>query len=180
VRHRTLACAFTGALLLASGCGERAEPVGELSQTYPVSVRGAGESPTVLERPPRRIVALDPGSAELVAALGAGRRLVGVPALAGRGRAVEVVTAAGTVDVDAVVDLRPDLVVGTTSTDPLDLARAARESGAASYLQPSASVADVQRGVVELGFLLGRAPKARQLVGDIRVASCVWAPRSSS
>jgi iron complex transport system substrate-binding protein len=36
------------------------------------------------------------------------------------------------------------------------------------YLQPAASVRDIERGGLELGFLLGEAPPARRLVGSIR------------
>ena len=65
--------------------------------------------------------------------------------------------------------LEPDLVVGTPSTDPLDLTRAARESDAITYVQPAGSV-DVERAALELG-LLGAAPQARKLVADIRRGS---------
>jgi iron complex transport system substrate-binding protein len=154
--------------VLAVGCGERAEPVGELRAEYPVAVRGAGDRPTVATKAPERIVALDPGSAELIAALGVEERLVGVPAGVKVRTATQVVSAVGRVNVDAVVRLDPDLVVGTPSTDPLDLARAARESGGVSYVQPAVSVAELTRGALELGFLLDRAPEARGLVARIR------------
>ena len=167
MRHRLFAAALVVVAVGAAGCGERAEPTGELPQTYPVVVRGAGDRPTVASRAPRRIVALDPGSAELVAALGAGRRLVGVPADVDVD-ATEVVNAIGRVNVEAVVRLEPDLVVGTLNTDPLDLTRAARESEAIVYVQPASSVEDVERAAVELGFLLGTAPQARRVVADIR------------
>jgi ABC-type Fe3+-hydroxamate transport system substrate-binding protein len=72
-------------VLVASACGERAEPTGELEQRYPVTVQGAGEQPTVTPERPERIVALDPGAAELVIALGARDRLVGIPAGVRRG-----------------------------------------------------------------------------------------------
>lgn len=170
MRHRLLAAALLVLAVVGSGCGERSEPTGELPQTYPVTVRGAGDQPTVAERAPERIVALDPGSAELIAALGAGRRLVGVPAGVDVD-ATEVVSDIGRVNVDTVVRLEPDLVVGTPSTDPLDLTRAARESDAITYVQPAGSVEDVERAALELGFLLGAAPQARKLVADIRRGS---------
>ena len=170
MRRRTLACALVATAALAAGCGERAEPVGELPQPYPVVVRGAGDRPTVAKKEPARIVALDPGSAELIAALGAGKKLVGVSAGVKARSAAQVVTPAGHVQVDVVMRLRPDLVVGTPNTDPLDLARAARESEATSYVQPAASIAEVERGVLELGFLLDEAPTARRLVGRLRRA----------
>jgi iron complex transport system substrate-binding protein len=168
VRRRRLACALVAIAALAAGCGERVEPVGELRAAYPVAVRGAGDRPTIAKKAPERIVALDPGSAELIAALGVGEKLVGVPAGVEGTAAAQVVSAVGRVNVDAVMRLDPDLVVGTPSTDPLDLARAARESGGISYVQPAASVAEVERGAIELGFLLDRAPEARRLVARIR------------
>ena len=167
MRHRLLAATLLVVAVGGSGCGERSEPTGELAQTYPVVVRGAGDQPTVAAKAPERIVALDPGSAELIAALGARQKLVGVPAGVDVD-ATEVVNEIGRVNVDAVVRLEPDLVVGTPSTDPLDLTRAARESGAIVYVQPAGSVEDVQRAALELGFVLGSAPEARRLVADIR------------
>lgn len=168
MRRLPLACALVVTAALAAACGERAEPLGELRAEYPVMVRGAGDRPTVATKAPERIVALDAGSAELIAALGVGGRLVGVPAGVEGTTATQVVSPAGRVNVEAVVRLEPDLVVGTPSTDPLDLARAARESGGISYVQPAESVTEVERGALELGFLLDRAPEARRLVAGIR------------
>lgn len=168
MRRRPLACALVATAALGAGCGEREEPLGELPAEYPVAVRGAGDRPTVATKAPERIVALDPGSAELIDALGVGDQLVGVPAGVTGTTATQVVSAVGRVNVDAVVRLDPDLVVGTPSTDPLDLARAARESGGLAYVQPAESVAEVERGAIELGFLLDRAPQARRLVARIR------------
>jgi hypothetical protein len=48
-------------VLAVSGCGERAEPLGDVPQPYPVTVDGAGEQPAVGDDPPSRIVAMDPG-----------------------------------------------------------------------------------------------------------------------
>jgi ABC-type Fe3+-hydroxamate transport system substrate-binding protein len=168
VRRRALACSLVATAALVAGCGERPEPLEDLPAEYPVVVRGAGDRPTVATKAPERIVALDAGSAELIAALGVGERLLGVPAGVEDTTATQVVSAVGRVNVDAVVKLDPDLVVGTPSTDPLDLARAARESGGVSYVQPAESVAEVERGALELGFLLDRAPEARRLVARIR------------
>jgi iron complex transport system substrate-binding protein len=162
--------ALAAAALLGAGCGGRAEPLGVLTQPYPVSVQGAGGRPTVVKSRPERIVALDPGSAEFVIALGAGGRLVGIPSGLGGSapaKAREVVRGAGLVDVEAVVALKPDLIVATPSTDELDLARAGRESGAAVYVQPASSILNVEQAAVDLGFLVGEAARARQLVGQI-------------
>ena len=116
-------CVLIAVALLGTACGERAEPVGALAQTYPVAVHGAGDRPTVMKSRPERIVVLDPGPAETLLAIGAGDRLVGVPARLATGaarRAQEVVRATGQINVDEVVSLEPDLIVATPSIDELD------------------------------------------------------------
>jgi iron complex transport system substrate-binding protein len=156
--------------LLGAGCGERAEPVGTLELPYPVTVQGAGDQPTVLQGRAQRIVALDPGSAELLVALGAGDRLVGVPTgvhVLGA-KPEKVVRRTGTIDVDETVGLKPDLIVATQTADQLDVARIQRAADAAVYIQPAASLRNVEQGAIDLGFLVGAAPEARQLVGRIQ------------
>jgi len=177
VLNRVTAAAVLAVLVLvATACGERSEPTGELEQPYPVTVQGAGEQPTVATARPERIVALDPGAAELVIALGARDRLVGIPAGIKRGSgpqrapasAEQVASRSGQVQVDDVARLEPDLIVATPGMDLLDLARAQRESGAALYVQPSSSVDDVLRATLELGFLVGEPVAARRVADRIR------------
>ena len=167
---RLLPFALVCAALFGAGCGERAEPLGTLEQPYPVTVQGAGDQPTVLQGQAQRIVALDPGSAELLVALGAGDRLVGVPAgvRVPGAKPEKVVRRTGTIDVDGVTSLKPDLIVATQTADQLDVARIQRATDAAVYIQPAASVRNVEQGAVDLGFLVGAAPEARQLVGRIQ------------
>ena len=167
---RLLPFALLLAALAGAGCGERGEPLGALEQPYPVTVQGAGDQPTVLQGRAERIVALDSGSAELIVALGAGDRLVGVPTgVKVPGASPErVVRRTGTIDVDGAIGLKPDLIVGTQTADQLDVARIQRAANAALYIQPAASLLNVEQGAIDLGFLLGKAPEARQLVGRIQ------------
>jgi cobalamin transport system substrate-binding protein len=161
---------LVAAALVGAGCGERTEPFGSLPQTYPVSVHGAGDRPTVVKARPERIVALNPGSAEILIALGVDERLVGVPAglgVRGARKAQEVVRPAGQLEVDAIIAVKPDLIVATPDIDELDLARAARESDAAVYVQPATSIQNVEEATIDLGFLVGEAAEARLLVGRI-------------
>lgn len=155
--------------LVAAGCGEREEPVGELEVEYPVTVRGGGEEPTVAVARPERIVALAPDSAEILLDLGAGSRLVGVPAgVEGAPRgAAEVASLSGQVDVSDVARLDPDLLVATRITDHVDVALAQQRTGADLYVQPSDSMNEVERAIVELGFLVGEPVVARRLAGRL-------------
>jgi len=177
VINRVTGCVVLALLALGVvACGERAEPTGDIEQRYPVTVQGAGERPAVAPERPERIVALDPGAAELVIALGARDRLVGIPAgirtgdgpRRAPGTAVQVVSPNREVRVDEIARLEPDLIVATPGMDLLDLARAQRESGAALYVQPSSSVDDVVRATLELGFLVGEPVAARQVAEQIR------------
>ena len=163
-------------MAVAVACGERPEPLGDVSQRYPVTVAGAGERPTVVPALPERIVALDPGSAELLLALGARDRLVGVPAgirrgagpLTARPGAAEVVSRTTDVQVDEIVKLDPDLIVATPATDLLDVSRAQRETGAAVYLQPNVSIDGVLRAALELGIVVGEPVAGRAIASRIR------------
>ena len=168
MKDRLIPLALVATAIASAGCGERSEPIGALPQAYPVTVRGAGDRPATLAARPQRIVALDPGSAELLLALGTGDHLVGVPAAVQNTTARQVVSRTGQVDVDAVVGLEPDLIVATTGIDQLDAARAARESTAALYVQPDSSVEAVLRGTLELGFLTGDPVRARLVAARIR------------
>jgi len=167
---RLLPCALLLAALAGAGCGERAEPLGTLEQPYPVTVQGAGDQPTVLQGPARRIVALDPGSAELIVALGAGERIVGVPTgvRIPRRSPQKVVSRTGAIDVDQAISLRPDLLVATQTADQLDVARIQRATKASAYVQPAASLLNVEQGAIDLGFLVGEPAEARRLVGRIQ------------
>jgi iron complex transport system substrate-binding protein len=165
-RSPLLAGLALGALALGlTACGERAEPTGELAQTYPVTVRGAGDASTVVESRPLRIVALDPGSAELLRALGVGKRLVGAPE--GTPGATSVVKSTGQVLVDRVVRLKPDLIVATGATDRVNVSQAVRRTRADLYVQPAESIADVERATLELGFAVGEPVAARKLRASI-------------
>jgi len=156
--------------LLTAGCGERAEPLGELLP-YPVEVQGAGPDTTRLDALPERIVALTPGAAEIVDALGTGERLVGVPASAlvpGSVGAERVTRPSGLVDVAAVGALRPDLVVAAPETREDDLDRALRRTRPAVYVEPNESYTDVIRAVHDLGLLVGEPVEGRRLATRLR------------
>ena len=164
------------ALLAAAGCGERDEPLGDLEQRYPVTVQGAADRPAVATEQPQRVVALDAGAAELVLALGARERLVGVPAGMRRGDgpgeappdAQETTGGALQVRTDVIRRLEPDLIVASATTDLLDRTRIQRQTGAVLYVQPGSSVDDVLRATLEIGTLLGEPVEARRLAADIR------------
>ena len=146
------------ALLLLAGtaCGERKEPTGPLAESYPVTVQGGGDRPTVVDAAPRRIVPVGAGPRQILRSLGLGRRiatvndgLVGLPL------------------VDAIRRAKPDLIVASSGTDPLDLARARAATKANVYVEPSSSLDDVVRAIGEIGLIVGEPVRARRLTAAI-------------
>jgi iron complex transport system substrate-binding protein len=143
-------------LALGTACGERKEPTGAVVRIYPVTVQGAGERPTSLRAAPQRIVPIGAGPRRILRALGLKKRtipvndeLVGLPLVARIRRA------------------KPDLIVASEDADPLDLARARSATHAAVYVEPGASLDDVEHGIDDIGLLTGRPVAARRLSGAI-------------
>jgi ABC-type Fe3+-hydroxamate transport system substrate-binding protein len=145
------------ALLLAgTACGERTEPTGALVQDYPVTVQGAGDRPTVVQSAPRRIVPVGAGPRAVLEQLGLGKRVVPVND-----------TLVGLPLVGAIRHAHPDLIVASSETDPLDLARARSATGAAVYVEPANSLSDVVDAVGDIGLLTGAPVQARRLTAAI-------------
>lgn len=161
---------LAGALLLlaGTGCGQRAEPTGSLVEVYPVTVQGAADRPAVVTAVPRRIVPLGAGARGILKALGLERRtievndsLVGLPLVGEIRRA------------------RPDLIVASNDTDPLDLARARTATDAAIYVGPSNSLDDVVGAIGDIGLLTNQPLAARRVTARIQQARRQVAARLS-
>jgi len=153
-----VALVSVAALLLLAGtaCGERSEPTGALVQGYPIRVQGGGDAATVVRSAPKRIVPVGAGPRAILQSLGL------------KGRTIEVDdTLVGLPLVDAIRRAKPDLIVASSETDPLDLARARSATHAAVYVEPGSSIGDVVQAIGDIGLLTGRAVEARRLTARI-------------
>ena len=154
-----IALAGAAALLLLAGtaCGERKEPTGALAESYPVTVQGGGDRATVVNSAPHRIVPVGAGPRQILRSLGLGRRIVPVND-----------TLVGLPLVDAIRKAKPSLIVASSGTDPLDLARARAATKAQVYVEPSSSLDDVVQGIGEIGLITGTPIEARRLTAAIQ------------
>ena len=153
-----VALVTAAALLLLAGtaCGERSEPTGALVQSYPIRVQGGSDAATVVRSAPKRIVPVGAGPTAILRSLGL------------KGRTVEVDdTLVGLPLVDAIRRAKPDLIVASGETDPLDLARARSATHAAVYVEPSGSLGDVVGAIGDVGLLTGTPVQARRLSARI-------------
>jgi iron complex transport system substrate-binding protein len=130
----------------------------------------AGRTVRVPDRP-ARVVSLAPSLTEIVFALEAADRLVGVtqhcdypPAAAEKPRVGGIYTP----NFEVILSLRPDLVMATTEANRDDHVRALDDLGLPVYVVRGESFAAVLASIDRVGALLGREETARRLADGMR------------
>ncbi|MBI3272378.1 MAG: ABC transporter substrate-binding protein [Planctomycetes bacterium] len=127
-------------------------------------------APAAPATPPARIVSLAPNVTEMLFALGAGDRVVGVtqwcnePAEA---KSRRVVGGMGQPNLEILVELRPDLILAPNYGNP-EMYRRLRDLGyRVEHLEP-AGFAETLEGIGRLGGWLGVEERAAALIRSIR------------
>lgn len=72
------------------------------------------------------------------------------------------------VDLEQVLALKPDLVFTVEGITPLDVAARLQEVGIPVYYQKYRSVADILKGIEDLGRIMGREQQAKHLADSLR------------
>jgi len=148
-------CARALVLGLALAAGARAE----------VRVLDVDSRAVVLAQPARRIVSLAPHLTELLFAVGAGEQVVGTVAYSDFPEAARRLPRVGDsalLDLERIAALRPDLVlVWRHGNSPQQLQRLAALR-LPTYAHEARALADISRGLRDLGVLSGRAADAAQ------------------
>jgi len=135
---------------------------------------------------PRRIVCLTAETAEIVCALGAGERVVGVSGTAVRppeARDKPKVGGFTTFRLDKILALTPDLVLAFSDLQK-DIVRELVGAGVPVFATNQRSVEGIFQTILTIGGLIGRETEARALIQDmrdemkqIREFSSVWPDR---
>lgn len=122
-----------------------------------------GES-IALSRPATRIVSLAPHATEMLFAVGAGSRIVGTVDFSDYpppARTLPRVGGSSGLDLERIVAMRPDLIVGWASGSPARALERLRELGFPVYLTEPRQLADIARSLERLGRLTGNDAAAR-------------------
>ena len=134
----------------------------------------------VLAQPAQRIVSLAPHVTEILFAAGAGERVVGVVAYSDYPEAARALPQVGgytQVDLEAIVSLRPDLVIGWRSGNrDAHLARL-QAMGIPVYLNEPRSLDDVARSLEQFGRLAGSEDAAHAAATAFRARHAALAAR---
>jgi cobalamin transport system substrate-binding protein len=118
-----------------------------------------------------RIVSLAPSVTETLFALGAGGDVVGVSQYCDYPPAALKLPQVGTFltpNIEAIVALRPTLVIGLAISSDLREIRALRAMGIPTLMISDDSLAQIEHSIRRIGERLGRGSAAARLVGEIR------------
>ncbi len=120
---------------------------------------------------PKRIVSLAPSITEVLFAIGAGERVVGVSSHSDfptQARALPRVGSFLVPNVESVVSRRPDLVIAVPSPGNRDAVRAIERMGIPVLVVGVDSLAETERAIVRIGECVGAPSRAHEVVARIR------------
>jgi iron complex transport system substrate-binding protein len=144
---------------------------GYAEQGIPLSVvDDAGHSVT-LQQPAQRIVSLAPHVTELLFAIGAGKRIVGTVSYSDyppEAKQLPNVGAYNSFDVEAILALRPDLVVAWQSANPAAALEKLQALSIPVFLSEPQQLEDVASNLERLGKLTGNEAIANAASAEFR------------
>jgi iron complex transport system substrate-binding protein len=123
--------------------------------------------------PPKRIVSLAPSMTEILYALGLGENIVGVTSYCDYPEAAKAKPKIGGMSnpsLEAVILLRPDLVVMTTDGNAKEVEERLRSLKIATYVFTARRISELPRGIKEVGAALGVPKRAKTLAQEIEKA----------
>lgn len=122
------------------------------------------------EPPPARIISLAPQVTEMLYALGLGERIVGVTAYCDYpSEAKQKPKVGGMSDpsLEAVVSLKPDIVVMTTDGNPKEFQRRLESLGIRTYVFKARRLSELPDAIREMGTALGADERASALAASM-------------
>ena len=143
-----------------------------LAAAVSVTVTDDSGQTVALPRPAQRIVSLAPHITEILFAVGAGRQVVGVAQYSDYPEAAKKLPRIGgynQFDLEAVVTLHPDLIVGWRSGNSPDQLERLKKLGFAVFISEPRSISDVASSMERLAKLSGGGEKAARVVSDFRL-----------
>ncbi len=120
---------------------------------------------------PTRIISLAPNITEVLFALGLGDRIVGVTTFCdypAEAKKKPKIGGMSNPSLEAVVSLRPDIVVMTTDGNPKEFEERLRSMKIRTYVVTSRRLSELPQGIRELGAALGAKEKADRLAASLR------------
>lgn len=133
----------------------------------------SGTATAQAAEPPRRIVSLAPSTTEILFALGLGDTVVGVTSFCDypeEAKAKPKIGGMSNPSLEAIVSLRPDLVVMTTDGNPKEVEVRLHSMKIATYIFRARRLHELPNGIRELGTAVGAGKQAEALAKNIEKA----------
>lgn len=170
---RVLRAALAAALPALAACGggdASARPPAQSAASAAVQVTDDAKQLVRLDRPAARIVSLIPSATDLLVAMGARGQLAGRTDFDKDSAVAALPSVGGGLDpsLEALVALRPDLVISFETQGDAALRTRLREMGIPVYALAAQDTADIFRALANLGTLAGRRPAADSVAGAMR------------
>ena len=143
------------------------------SQAVPAAIEIKDDAGNTLRlpAPARRIVSLAPHATELVFAAGAGKQLVAVASYSDwppDARALPDIGGYQTLDLERIVAMKPDLVIGWASGNSATQIERLRKLGIPVFLSEPRHFADIPSDLERIGTLTGTGAQARVAAQQFR------------
>lgn len=119
---------------------------------------------------PQRIISLSPATTEILFSLGLNDRMVGVTTFCDQPEEAKRKAKAGGMSnpsLEAIVSLRPDIVVLTTDGNPREVEDRLKGLRIQTYVWTERTLAGLPQGIRKLGQAMGVASRGEELAGEI-------------
>lgn len=143
--------------------------------SYPVTKTDTTGTDVTVDQQPERIVVLQPSDAQIAWEIGAQDRVVGMARtqytsyLSGRNDTTNIKTQDGSVAIEQVVGLQPDIVLASNTTS-IETVRKLRQTGVTVYhFGLVVSLDEIARNIETVGALVGRCEAATQRANEFRL-----------
>jgi iron complex transport system substrate-binding protein len=167
MKEARFSCHFSRSLLLLLLVALLFSPLQVRAATF----RDSLGRKVVLSAAPERIVSLAPSITEIIYFLGLGDRLVGVTRFSYFPEEAREKPRVGTytdINLEKVVTLDPDLVIGTADGNRREDVEMLEEAGIPVYVVNPRRVGQILEAIQAVGDICGAAHRARELVGSLR------------
>jgi iron complex transport system substrate-binding protein len=149
---------------------EPMKPSPVLSLALLIMIACSASSAEVNNPQPQRIISLSPATTEILFALGEGDRIVGVTSFCDypeEAKKKQKIGGMSNPSLEAIVALKPDLVVMTTDGNPREVEERLRNMGLRTYVWTERKLAELPHGIRALASALGIGGRGEQLATQI-------------
>lgn len=166
--------------LLILVCAPPSPAQGQEQDREPVCATDDRGQEVCLEAPAQRIAALSPGATELVYAAGAGDQVVAVVSHSDYPPAAKTVTSVGShtrMDLETLVSLKPDLVIGWVTGNPREQLEALEALGLPVFSIEPRDFEGVSSAIERLARLAGTEAQGQRAADEFRDGMAALADR---